>query len=257
MKKFFRLLLSFTALFFLTGCFDTTEEITIEKNGSGVYQVNADFKGLFELIDAMKAMDTSSNSSLQKMPSNIDTTIHLSTFADTASNLTAEEKALLRNATINLVMNEKDKVFKMLMKYPYKNINDVQKIIKLSQSGSNILGKAMQGKDAPQVDMQTQQMMPDFNNVYDITFTKGLIEKKINADKLKKFQEDEQFSQMKQALEMVSEATVNTVIHLPKPAKKAEGAKIKLSDDKKTVTINATLSDLFNDPNSFAYRVEY
>jgi hypothetical protein len=47
------------------------------------------------------------------------------------------------------------------------------------------------------------------------------------------------------------------VIHLPKPAKKAEGAKIKLSDDKKTVTINATLSDLFNDPNSFAYRVEY
>jgi hypothetical protein len=257
MKKILQLLLIIPAIFCLAGCFDTTEEITIDKNGSGVYQVNADFKGLFELIDAMKGMDTSANSSLGKFPSNIDTTINLRTFTDTASKLSAEEKALLRNATLNMVMNQKDKVFKILMKYPYQDINDVQKIMKLSQTGNSMLGKALQGKEAPETDMQLNQGMPELNNFFDITYKKGLIEKKINAEKLKELQENEQFAQIQQALQMMSEATVNTIIHLPKPAKKAEGAKVKLSDDKKTVTINASLSDLFNEPNSFAYRIEY
>lgn len=258
MKKLFRVLLALPVLFLFSGCFDTTEEITIEKNGSGVYQVNADFKGLFDLLDAVKAFDTSSNSSLQKLPSNIDTTIHLRSFTDTASNLSADEKALLRDATMNMVMNQNDKIFKILMKYPYKDINDVQKIMKLSQSGNNMIGKALQqGQDAPQNDMLPSQGMPQINNFYDITFKKGLIEKKVNAEKLKEFQANEQYAQMEQAIGMMSEATINTVIHLPKPAKKAEGAKLKLSDDKKTVTINASFSDLFSDPNAFAYHVEY
>src|SRR5688572_8687788 len=118
MKKLFRLILVCTSFFILAGCFDTTEEITIEKNGSGVYQVNADLKGIFDLLETMKAMDTSANASFKKMPSNIDTTIQLKTFTDTASNLSEEDKALLRNATVNMVMNEKDRVFKLLMKYP-------------------------------------------------------------------------------------------------------------------------------------------
>jgi hypothetical protein len=257
MKKLFRLLIAAPALFFLAGCFDTTEEITIDKNGSGVYQVNADFKGLFDLIDAMKAMDTSANSSLQKMPSNIDTTIKLSSFTDTSSTLTAEEKTLLRDATLNMVMNEKDKVFKILMKYPYKDINDVQKIVRLSQSSNNFIGKALQGKESPHADMQMNPGMPELNNFFDVTFKKGLLEKKVNAEKLKEFQNNEQYAQMQQALQLMTEATVNTVIHLPKPAKKVEGAKVKLSEDKKTVTVNASFADLFNDPNSFAYRVEY
>jgi hypothetical protein len=257
MKKLFRLLLVCTTFFILAGCFDTTEEITIEKNGSGVYQVNADFSGFFELIESLKSMDTSANSSLKQIPSNIDTIIQLRTFTDTASDLSAEDKALLHDATVNLVMNDKDKVFKMLMKYPYKDINDVQKIIKLSQSGNNIIGKALQGKEAPQMDVQSGQGMPDFNNVYDITFKKGLIEKKINEDKLKQFQENEQMSSMKQAIEVMPEASISTVIHLPKPAKKAEGANVKLSDDKKTITIKSTLNELFNNPNSLSYRVEY
>lgn len=257
MKKLFRLLIVCTSFFILAGCFDTTEEITIERNGSGVYQVNADFRGLFDLIDAMKAMDTSANSSLQKMPSNIDTIIQLRTFTDTASNLSTEEKALFRDATINLVMNEKDKVFKMLMKYPYKDINDVQKIIKLSQSGNNFIGKALQGKETPQMDVQAGQGMPDFNNIYDITFRKGLIEKKINADKLKQFQDNEQYEQMKQAIAMVSEASINTVIRLPKAAKKAEGTNVKLSEDKKTITVKSTLNELFDKPEALSYRVEY
>jgi hypothetical protein len=257
MKTLSRILLAVSTLFFVAGCFDTTEEITIEKNGSGVYQVNADFKGLFELLDAMKAFDTSANSSLQKMPSNIDTTINLRSFTDTASNLSADEKALMHNATMNMVMNEKEKVFKILMKYPYKNINDLQKIIKLCQSVNNMIGKELQVKEAPGMDMQMNQGMPELNNFYDITFSRGLIEKKVNTDKLKAFQADPQYAQMEQALQMMSEATVNTVIHLPRPAKKAEGAKLKLSDDKKTVTINASLSDLFNEPGAFAYHVEY
>ena len=48
-----------------------------------------------------------------------------------------------------------------------------------------------------------------------------------------------------------------TIINLPKPAKKAEGKGVKLSDDKKKITIEGTLDDFFEDPSQFEYEIEY
>jgi hypothetical protein len=62
---------------------------------------------------------------------------------------------------------------------------------------------------------------------------------------------------MKGAEDMMSSITYNTIIHLPKAAKKAEGKKIKLSTDKKTITIKSTLMDLFDDPKSLGFVIEY
>lgn len=257
MKKLVRLLCLVAGLFFLPGCFDTTEEITIEKNGSGVYQINADMSGFFELIRALQAMDTTGQASLQKFPDNLDTLIHLRSFTDTATNLSAEEKALLQNATIRMTLSEKDNAFRINLKYPYKSVNDIQKIIKLNQSGNNPIEKALQGKQSLPADMGGQQLMPDFNSIFDMTYQNGLIEKKVNAAKLKELQEEETFAQMQQALEMMSDASMSTVIHLPKAAKKAEGQKVQLSKDKKNITIKTSLSDLLSNPQSFAYRIEY
>ena len=42
-------------------------------------------------------------------------------------------------------------------------------------------------------------------------------------------------------------ANMKTIFNLPKPAKKAEGKGVKLSDDNKKITIEGTLDDFFED----------
>jgi hypothetical protein len=56
---------------------------------------------------------------------------------------------------------------------------------------------------------------------------------------------------------MMGAITFKTVIHLPKAATKAEGEKVALSADRTTVTIKSSLMDLFDNPKSLNFRVEY
>jgi len=56
---------------------------------------------------------------------------------------------------------------------------------------------------------------------------------------------------------MGSPVTVNYVVNLPRKAKKVEGKAVKLSDDKKKVTVSVTSDDFFNDPSKFEYRIAY
>ena len=62
---------------------------------------------------------------------------------------------------------------------------------------------------------------------------------------------------LQQVSEMGSPITANYVIDLPRPAKKAEGKAIKLSDDKKKITLTVTSDDFVNDPSKFEYHIEY
>lgn len=252
---FFLTLFAFT----LTGCLDTVEEITVNADGTGAYQTTMDMSGMFDMIEMMAAMDTSANGQLKKLSEkDIDSVMNLRSFTDTSSTLTAEQKALFDDATMHMTMKQKDKVFKITMTYPFKNLSDVQKIIDLNSEGKGVdlLGKNKQdSQDIP--DMEKKGGFPSVNNYYDVTIKNGLIERKINEEKLAALKNDEQFKEMKGAEDMMSSITYNTIIHLPKAAKKAEGKKIKLSTDKKTITIKSTLMDLFDDPKSLGFVIEY
>jgi hypothetical protein len=54
----------------------------------------------------------------------------------------------------------------------------------------------------------------------------------------------------------MSQAT-KIIIHLPSPAKKAEGVGVSLSEDKKTVTINESMEDFFDDGKKLEFLIEY
>jgi hypothetical protein len=57
--------------------------------------------------------------------------------------------------------------------------------------------------------------------------------------------------------QMGMSVNMKTVINLPKPVKKAEGKGVKLSGDKKKITIEGTLDDFFEDGSYFEYNIEY
>ena len=64
MKKLLLLLLVSSICFW--GCLNSEEDVTINADGSGVYQNTMDMSGMFDMMDMLAAMDTSQNSQLKK-----------------------------------------------------------------------------------------------------------------------------------------------------------------------------------------------
>lgn len=182
MKKFLLVItLTFTGLFF-TGCMETTEELTIAADGTGTYNVGMDMSGLFDLMDMMKGMDRSLNAPTQKIEQ-MDTVIAMRDFTDTASHLTTEEKALMKDAKMKMKMNEAAKEFKMEMNFPFNKVSDVQKLMQLSQksSGGNML-QNMLGN--PLGAESSNDQLPSVSNFYDMVINNNLIEKKTESRKI-------------------------------------------------------------------------
>ena len=68
---------------------------------------------------------------------------------------------------------------------------------------------------------------------------------------------DKSLTSLKEMSQMGMASTMKTIFNLPRPAKKAEGKGVKLSDDRKKVTIEGTLDDFFEDATFFEYEIEY
>jgi hypothetical protein len=47
------------------------------------------------------------------------------------------------------------------------------------------------------------------------------------------------------------------VINLPRPASKVEGKGLKLSEDKRKVTLSVDIDDFFDEPEKLQYVIEY
>jgi hypothetical protein len=243
--------------FFLTGCLDTEEDLTINTNGTGTYRTSIDMSGLFDMMQMAAMMDTSANSQLKEFSDkNIDSSFSLGAFTDTASTLTEEERAILHDGTMRMTINQKEKVFKIVMNYPFKKVEDVGKIMQLQQSGKTF-NPMKKGMDNPALGGMEDKGLPSTGEFTTTSFKNGSIERKVDQQKLDDLKKDESFGQIQSAGEMLSGVTFTTSIHLPRPVKNSAGSKVSVSDDKKTVTLKYTLLDMFKTPQALEFKVEY
>jgi len=186
MKKLL-LLLVFTSTF-LFGCFNSEEDVTINADGSGVYQNVMDMSGMFDMMDMIAAMDTSQNNQLKKVSDkDIDSTFSFKSFIDTVTSLTADQKKLFEKATMRMSINQKEKRFKMTTNYPFTKMDDLQKIIELQQSNKapNPFNRSMGGENIT----PDNGGLPAINKIMNISFKNGLIERKIDKEKIKEMED--------------------------------------------------------------------
>ncbi len=101
------------------------------------------------------------------------------------------------------------------------------------------------------------QGIDQINNIFDVTVTKNSITRTLNDAKYKALMEKPELAQAKQMAGGGFEILYTTTIKLPRPVKKSDNPLIKLSDDKKTVTIKYDLMKLFETPEKFSYSLEY
>jgi hypothetical protein len=154
-----------------------------------------------------------------------DTTINLRDFTDTAAALTAEQKALYKKTTMNLLMDEKEKQFNITMNMPFEKPGDVEKLSKLlsSDEGSGVLSKLFEKSKArgEEGSSGNNGKMPDLNSFFDMTIAKNSIERKLNKVKYDSVMQQygEQFS-AEGTGDMLGSIKINTVLHLPRALKK-------------------------------------
>jgi len=248
-------------LLLLTGCLEVTQNLTINKDGSGVISGTTDLSQVVTLAMQM------AGDKMKEQKMNMDTTVQFKTMFDSAKNMSAANKELLKNGLVHVVMRMDDNKYLITSTIPFKKMADIEKINTAMQkdvSGrflDNALKEAMKQSNAgdtssiPEPRQTPPLSLPE--NYFILTCKNGLISRTADKIKLALLDQDEMLNQMKQIGSMGAPLKTHFVIQLPRPAKKFEGKNLTLSDDKKTITISNELNDLFNDPALFEFRVEY
>jgi len=150
---------------------------------------------------------------------------------------------------------------KLLVKlnFPFEKLSEVESLKEvLPKLSVSALKKLPGGEQMPAGTGEGDtSKIKTFDNYFDDTISKKVISKTLNKAKYATAADDEFMKSLQQLSGMGSPMTVNYVINLPRRAKKVEGKAVKLSDDKKKVTVSVTSDDFFNDPSKFEYRIEY
>lgn len=253
-------LFTIIGVFILSGCFDIVEETTIKEDGSGVYTSTTDMSKMLSIIGAMGEDKTKDLGKL-----NIDSTMQLADMKDSTLQLTAEEKKLIEKGTARLMMNVKEEKLIIAFNIPFSKPADILAIDQLLSNKGNLFQKQM-GDLLPGNTGGTEEMevmagddggQPDLDNYFDMTFEKSKLKKKLNKERYANVEEDKSLKSLMEMGQMGMPVSFKTIINLPKPAKKAEGKGLSISDDKKKVTIEGTLDDFMEDASKFEYEIEF
>jgi hypothetical protein len=251
MRKFILSLLTISTIL-LTGCLETTQEITLNDDGSGTISNTNDMGALIGVAKQMGGGED-----MEKLPQEvIDSTVSMKEGADSIPNLTAEEREMAREGTLRINMDMKNDKFSTILSFPFAKISQLDAYNKLSGKILSETMKEQMGGDMPagSGDMPPMTSLDDY---YTVEFSDGELTKKVNKEKYGNVESDEYLKGVKEAGAMGLKMKVNYVINLPRPATKAEGKNVKLSEDKKKVMISADIDDFFDDASALEFKIKY
>lgn len=243
------------ATLFLAGCLEITQEITINEDGSGTFTVTNDLSALIGMAKQMGG-----DKPMEGADRVIDSTISMADAVDSIPDLTEEEKAIVRKGTLHINADLASEKFLTKLSFPFSSPDELGKVTAISgkvmsETMKETTGAAMpMGEEAGDAGDTKASSIEDY---FDMQFSNGLLMKSLNKDKYANAAADEYLSGMKQSAAMGLEFKTTYVFNLPRPAKTAEGKGITLSEDRKKITIVASLDDFFDEPAKLEYKIEY
>lgn len=235
----------------LAGCYETTQEITLNDDGSGILSGTNDMSALIGVAKQMGGAEEMAKAGTQK----IDSTFSLNREADSISSLSAEEREMARRGTANIILNLKDEKFSTNLKFPFSNPAEIAALHKLTgKIMASTMKDQMGGMPTGGAEVPEPTSVDDY---YTLEFSNGELTKKINKEKYVTVANDKYLQGVKEAAGMGLAMKLNYIINLPRPATKAEGKNVKLSDDKKKVLVSASIDDFFEDASSLEFKIKY
>jgi hypothetical protein len=258
--KFISLVLFSLVTLIFSSCLDTEEKIVVNADNSGSYSMTLDLGKMLEMAATMGAKPDSDRAKEKK-----DTTIYLKNYLDTATNITAEEKALYRDGVLSMKMDEEKNEMKIVVSCPFKKIGDLASIknnffnvIQKLKAFENATGEKSKGNDSEDVKMGMKSTNP-IGDQFTFLASAGKISNTINNIEAykAKIAADSSLAMMSQMSAMIGDFKYRTVLVLPKVVKKYDGPGSSISTDKKTLTFETTLTEMMEHPEKVSYIVEY
>ncbi len=120
MKKLLFPVILLTAII-LTGCYESTQEITLNEDGTGTVSNTNDMSALISMAKQMGGAEKMGEAGDQK----IDSTFALGKEADSIPGLSLEEKEMARKGTANITLNLKDEKFITKLNFPFSNPSEI------------------------------------------------------------------------------------------------------------------------------------
>ena len=205
-----------------------------------------------------------------------DTVVYLKDIKDSLKNLNDAEKKIAATGTLKIQVDAKEDKLNFTFTFPFSNTSEIapiQNVLKKAKEDviENIMAKLTGeegNKKGDNEDVRAcltwektmskkKEMGANLDQYYTTVYEKGKFSRKLNKEKYANVRDDKTLKSMQEMAQMGMSVNMKTVINLPKPAKKAEGKGVKLSDDKKKITIEGTLDDFFEDGSYFEYNIEY
>ena len=250
-----------------SGCFDTVEEVTVADNGSGTFVNSLD---MGKMLGLAKTMGSGKDEMKDFDKLKMDTVINLKDIKDSLKNLNAAEKNIAATGKLRIQMDANDEKMNFSFSFPFSKtseIDGIQNILKKAKQ--NIIGDIMQkimgeegGKNESMLgnedgNEKKDEMGANIDEYYTSVYEKGKFTRKLNKEKYAHVEDDKSLKSLQEMAQLGMAINMKTIINLPKTAKKAEGKGLKLSDDKKKITMEGTLDDFFEDASYFEYNIEY
>lgn len=246
MKRFLLLLVT-SSLFFLTGCLEVLEDVYLNADGSGKYQITMDMSELFSdpmlksIIDEQAKKEAGADAD---EPLEMDSIMY---FRDAPGfeKLSASEQTLIRGVNLEMSASESKEKMVITMNFPFTRLDELTKMgeviqkLDVEKDGNGpggMMGNGMFGTQGAQFALNkrvlTRLPMPD------------------PAELLG--QDEENLAMMKMFFQG---ATYTTVYHLPGKVKKTDIP--NASVDGKTVTVENSFLDIIEGKANLAGDIKF
>lgn len=233
------------SMVFMTSCLNVIEDFYLNKDGSGKYAVMFDMSGLFEnpfMKSAIKEQvkkDDAGEDAMEK-----DSVMYYrDMFKEDA--LTASERDLIKDLSMNIVMSEKKGTFYISTEIPFSSLEEYDKInavlakVKSDEDDGGGLGGMFEGNgpmgNKPQFKLEKRKLirLPSAVDMMDEI-------------------DDETMGMMKM---MLGEAKMKTTYHLPGKVKKTSIPNAMV--DEKTVTVERVFLDILEQKTTIDGYIKY
>lgn len=246
----------------LTSCMDIFETINLKEDGSGTYIIKME---MGEMVSSLAALSGSEKSSSKKKKELKDSSFSFAKTIDTARNLNAEQKRVLKNATGKLHVDEPKGEMWVELKFPFANGNDFA-LIQESMDNNNTKDfgvlNSLRGGKTKEMDMfgmgddanKGAGSLPMAKTKYALTansFSRKTIVPK--EQEITKVEEKKEEDAMMQKMMAMMEMNMSFTLNLPKAATKIDAKDAVVSEDKKQIKFkkkvnidDITKTELFN-----------
>lgn len=228
MRKFFLFVVT-ASLFFLTGCLEVLEDVFINADGSGKYQITMDMSELFSdpmmksMIDEAAKKETGRDAD---QPLEMDSVMYFRNAPEFAQ-LSAAEKSLIKDVALKMTASESQGKMVLQMVFPFQDVDDLQKM-------GEVMKKLEANKDAGAGGMMGNGMFGAQGAQF--AFSKKVFTRLPMPDPKEIMGDDA--SSMEMAKMFFQGATYTTVYHLPGKVKKTSIANAQVDGNVVTVENN-------------------